>query len=71
VIILEINKENENIKELENILNSWRYSIIQKRKGINIDNLNIPTTYKVSLKNFDDFNIPMFHPIFFLILDFQ
>jgi hypothetical protein len=71
VIILEINKviklkiNNENLKELEELLAIWRYSVIQKRKGINIDNLNIPTTYQVSLKNFNGFNIPAFHPIVF------
>jgi hypothetical protein len=71
VIILEINKvvklkiNEENLKELEELLAIWRYSIIQKRKGINIDNLNIPTTYQVSLKNFNGFNIPAFHPIVF------
>jgi len=71
VIILEINKivklkiNEENLKELEKLLAIWRYSVIQKRKGINIDNLNIPTTYQVSLKNFNGFNIPAFHPIVF------
>jgi len=71
VIILEINKiiklkiNNENLKELEKLLAIWRYSVIQKRKGINIDNLNIPTTYQVSLNNFNGFNIPAFHPILF------
>jgi len=71
VIILEINKviklkiNNENLKELEKLLAIWRYSVIQKRKGINIDNLHIPTTYKNSLKQFNDFEIPAFHPILF------
>jgi hypothetical protein len=70
VIILEINKiiklkVNESLKELEKLLATWRYSVIQKRKEININNLNIPTTYQVSLKNFDNFEIPMFHPILF------
>jgi hypothetical protein len=71
VIILEINKiiklkiNEENLKELEKLLAIWRYSIIQKRKGINIDNLNIPTTYKNSLKQFNNFEIPAFHPILF------
>jgi len=71
VIILEINKviklkiNNENLKELEKLLAIWRYSIIQKRKGMNIEDINILTTYQVSLKNFDNFNIPMFHPILF------
>jgi len=70
VIILEINKIiklkiNESLKELEKLLAIWRYSVWQKRKGINIDNLNIPTTYQVSLRNFDGFNIPAFHPIVF------
>jgi len=63
IIKLKIN--NENLEELEKLLAIWRYSVWQKRKGINIDNLNIPTTYKVSLKNFNNFNIPMFHPILF------
>jgi Zn finger protein HypA/HybF involved in hydrogenase expression len=62
---LRVVGDNENLKELEKLLAIWRYSVIQKRKGINIDNLNIPTTYQVSLKNFDGFNIPMFHPIVF------
>jgi len=71
VIILEINKiiklkiNNENLKEIEKLLAIWRYSVIQKREGINIDNLNIPATYKNSLKQFNDFNIPAFHPIVF------
>jgi hypothetical protein len=71
VIILEINKiiklkiNEENLKELEKLLAIWRYSVWRKRKGINIDNLNIPTTYQVSLKNFDGFEIPAFHPIVF------
>jgi hypothetical protein len=63
IIKLKIN--NENLKEIEELLAIWRYSVWQKRKGINIDNLKIPTTYKVSLKNFNNFNIPMFHPILF------
>jgi hypothetical protein len=67
---MEINKIiklkiNENLKELEKLLAIWRYSVIQKRKEINIDNLNIPTTYKNSLKQFNNFEIPMFHPIAF------
>ena len=36
-----------------------------KRKGINIDELKIPTTYKNSLKQFNNFEIPIFHSIFF------
>jgi hypothetical protein len=76
---MEINKIiklriNENIKELEKLLAIWRYSIWQKRKGINIDNLNIPTTYQVSLKNFNNFEIPAFHPIAFntgFAIDFE
>jgi len=63
IIKLKIN--NENLEELEKLLAIWRYSVIQKRKGINIDNLNIPTTYQVSLNNFNGFNIPAFHPILF------
>jgi hypothetical protein len=62
---LRVVGDNENLKELEKLLAIWRYSIIQKRKGINIDNLNIPTTYQVSLKNFNNFEIPAFHPIVF------
>ena len=41
---------------------------------MNIDNLNIPTTYKNSLKQFNDFEIPMFHPILFntgFAIDFE
>ena len=57
--------DNENLKELERLLTFWRLSVWQKRKGINIDNLNIPTTYQVSLKNFNNFEIPAFHPIVF------
>jgi hypothetical protein len=64
-IRLRVEEDNENQRELEKLLAIWRYSVWQKRKGINIDNLNIPTTYQVSLKNFDYFNIPMFHPILF------
>jgi len=62
---LRVVGDNENLKELEKLLAIWRYSVWRKRKGINIDNLNIPTTYQVSLKNFDGFNIPAFHPIAF------
>jgi len=71
VIILEINKiiklkiNNENLEELEKLLAIWRYSVIQKRKGINIEDINIPTTYKNSLKQFNNFEIPAFHPIVF------
>jgi transposase len=64
-IRLRVEEDNENQRDLEKLLAIWRYSVIQKRKGINIDNLNIPTTYKVSLKNFDNFEIPSFHPILF------
>jgi len=74
IIKLKINEENENLEEIEKLLAIWRYSIIQKRKGINIDNLNIPTTYKVSLNNFNNFEIPMFHPIAFntgFTIDFE
>jgi len=63
IIKLKINEEN--LKEIEELLAIWRYSIIQKRKGINIDNLKIPATYKNSLKQFNDFEIPAFHPIAF------
>jgi hypothetical protein len=41
---LRVVGDNENLKELEKLLAIWRYSVWQKRKGINIDNLNIPTT---------------------------
>jgi len=71
---LRVVGDNENIKEIKKLLAIWRYSIWQKRKGINIDNLNIPKTYQVSLKNFDNFNIPMFHPILFntgFTIDFE
>ena len=80
MIILEINKiiklkiNNENLKELEKLLAIWRYSVWQKRKGINIEDINIPTTYQVSLKNFNGFNIPAFHPIAFytgFLIDFN
>jgi hypothetical protein len=64
-IRLRVEEDNENQRDLEKLLAIWRYSVIQKRKGINIDNLNIPTTYKNSLKQFDNFEIPMFHPILF------
>jgi len=63
--ILKLKINNENLKEIEKLLAIWRYSVWQKRKGINIDNLNIPTTYQVSLNNFNGFNIPAFHPILF------
>ena len=56
---------DENLKELEKLLATWRYSVWQKRKGISIDSLNIPATYKNSLKQFNNFEIPMFHPILF------
>jgi len=56
---------DKNLKELEKLLAIWRYSVWRKRKGINIDNLNIPTTYQVSLKNFNNFEVPAFHPILF------
>jgi hypothetical protein len=62
---LRVVGDNENLKELERLLAIRRYSVIQKRKGINIDNLNIPTTYQVSLKNFNNFEVPAFHPIAF------
>jgi len=62
-IKLRIN--NENLEEIEKLLAIWRYSVIQKRRGINIGNLEIPATYKVSLKQFNNFEIPMFHPIVF------
>jgi len=51
--------------EINKLLAIWRYSIIQKRKGINIDELKILTTYKNSLKQFNNFEIPIFHPIAF------
>jgi len=51
--------------EINKLLAIWRYSVIQKRKGINIDELKIPTTYKNSLKQFNNFEIPIFHPILF------
>jgi hypothetical protein len=63
IIKLKINEEN--IEEIEKLLAIWRYSVIQKRKGINIDSFEIPTTYKNSLKQFNDFEIPAFHPIAF------
>ena len=63
IVKLKIN--NENLEELEKLLAIWRLSVIQKRKGINIDELRVPATYKVSLKNFDNFEIPIFHTILF------
>jgi hypothetical protein len=63
--ILKLKINNENLKELEKLLAIWRYSVIQKRKGINIEDINILTTYKNSLKQFNDFEILMFHPILF------
>ena len=63
IVKLKIN--NENLEELKKLLAIWRYSIIQKRKGINIEDINILTTYKNSLKQFNNFEIPMFHPILF------
>jgi malic enzyme len=65
IIKLKINEENENLEEIEKLLAIWRYSIIQKRKGINIEDINIPTTYQVSLRNFNNFDIPTFHLIAF------
>jgi hypothetical protein len=63
IVKLKIN--NENLEELEKLLAIWRYSVIQKRKEININNPNILTTYKNSLKQFNNFEIPAFHPIAF------
>ena len=65
VVKLRVVGDNENLEELEKLLATWRLSVIQKRRGINVDELKIPTTYKVSLKNFDNFEIPAFHPIAF------
>jgi len=62
---LRVVGDNENLKEIEKLLAIWRYSVWRKRKGINIDNLHILTTYKNSLKQFNDFEIPAFHPILF------
>jgi hypothetical protein len=62
---LRVVGDNENQRELERLSTIWRYSVIQKRKGINIEDINILTTYKNSLKQFDNFEIPMFHPIIF------
>jgi hypothetical protein len=64
-IRLRVEEDNENQRELEKLSTIWRYSVIQKRKGINSDNLKIPTTYKNSLKQFNNFEIPAFHPILF------
>jgi len=63
--IIKLRINNGNIEEINKLLATWRYSVIQKRKGINIDELKIPTTYKVSLKNFDNFEISIFHTILF------
>jgi len=71
---LRVVGDNENLKELEKLLAIWRYSVWQKRKGINIDDLHILTTYKNSLKQFNGFNIPAFHPILFntgFLIDFE
>jgi ribosomal protein L37E len=71
---LRVVGDNENLKELEKLLTIWRYSVIQKRKGINIDNLKIPSTFKHTLKLYDEFTIPMFHPIAFntgFAIDFE
>jgi len=62
---LRVVGDNENLKELEKLLAIWRYSVIQKREGINIDSFEIPTTYKNSLKQYNNFEIPAFHPILF------
>jgi hypothetical protein len=62
---LRVEGDNENRRELERLSTIWRYSVIQKRKGINIDSFEILTTYKNSLKQFDNFEIPAFHPIAF------
>jgi len=61
---LRVVGDNENLEELEKLLAIWRYSVWRKRKGINIDNLKIPTTFKHIIKLYDNFTIPMFHPIF-------
>jgi hypothetical protein len=62
---LRVVGDNKNLKELERLLAIWSYSVRQKRKGINIEDINILTTYKNSLKQFDNFEIPAFHPILF------
>jgi dihydroneopterin aldolase len=72
IVKLKIN--NENLEELEKLLAIWRFSVIQKRKGMNIEDINILTTYKNSLKQFNNFEIPMFHPIAFntgFAIDFE
>jgi len=72
IVKLKIN--NENLEELEKLLAIWRFSVIQKRKGMNIEDINILTTYKNSLKQFNNFEIPMFHPILFntgFAIDFE
>jgi len=56
IVKLKIN--NENLEELEKLLAIWRFSVIQKRKGMNIEDINILTTYKNSLKQFNNFEIP-------------
>jgi|GEM_PF-1598290 len=64
VVRLRVVGDNENLKELEKLLTTWRYSVWQKRKGINIEDLKIPTTFKHTIKLYDNFTVPMFHPIF-------
>jgi len=60
VIILEINKivklkvNNENLKELENTLNSWNIAKWRYRRNENFD---LPSTLKASMKLFDCFEV--------------
>jgi hypothetical protein len=54
IIKLKINEENENIKELENILNAWNIAKYKYRRNENFD---LPSTLKASMKLFDCFGV--------------
>jgi hypothetical protein len=69
IVKLKIN--NENLEELEKLLAIWRYSVIQKRKEININNPSILTTYKNSLKQFNNFLITLRFQCFIQLLSIQ
>jgi hypothetical protein len=54
ILKLKINENNENIKELENTLNSWNISKWKYRRNESFD---LPSTLKASMKLFDCFEV--------------
>ena len=54
IIKLKIDEEIENLKELENTLNTWN---IAKWKYKRNENFNLPSTLKASMKLFDCFEV--------------